>query len=73
MIADDAMEVHFRLKLLDRARDHVSCHNYPSVNQAPAVPPAPEVHVEFGSLPPQRRIHKCVKLGCAVAAFPLDP
>ena len=34
MIADDAMEVHIRLKLVDRARDHVSCHNYPSVNQA---------------------------------------
>ena len=34
MIADDAMEVHFRLKLLDRVTDHVSCHNYPGVNQA---------------------------------------
>ena len=34
MIADHAMEVHFRLKLLDRATDHVSCHNYPGVNQA---------------------------------------
>ena len=34
MITDDAMEVHFGLRLLDRAADHASCHNYPRVNQA---------------------------------------
>ena len=34
MITDDAMEVHFGLRLLDRAADHDCCHNYPSVNQA---------------------------------------
>ena len=35
MITDDAMEVHFGLRLLDRAADHAYCHNYPSVNLAP--------------------------------------
>ena len=34
MITDDAMEVHFGLRLLDRAADHAYCHNYPGVNQA---------------------------------------
>ena len=34
MITDDAMEVHFGLRLLDRAADHAHCHNYPGVNQA---------------------------------------
>ena len=34
MITDDAMEVHFSLRLLDRAADHAYCHNYPVVNQA---------------------------------------
>ena len=33
MITDDAMEVHFGLRLLDRAADHAYCHNYPGVNQ----------------------------------------
>ena len=34
-ISDDAMEVHFGLRLLDRAADHAAyCHNYPGVNQA---------------------------------------
>ena len=31
---DDAMEVHFGLRLLDRAADHAHCHDYPGVNQA---------------------------------------
>ena len=34
MITDDAIKVHFGLRLLDRAADHASCHNYPIVNQA---------------------------------------
>ena len=34
MITDDAMKVHFGLRLLDRTADHVYCHNYPGVNQA---------------------------------------
>ena len=34
MITDDAMKVHFGLRLLDRAADHTYCHNYPGVNQA---------------------------------------
>ena len=34
MITDDAMEVHFSLRLLDRATDHAHCHYYPGVNQA---------------------------------------
>ena len=34
MITDDAMEVHFGLRLLDRAADHAYCHNYPGVYQA---------------------------------------
>ena len=29
MITDDAMEVHFGLRLLDGAADHAYCHNYP--------------------------------------------
>ena len=33
MITDDAMEVHFGLRLLDRAADHAYCHNYPGANQ----------------------------------------
>ena len=31
---EDAMEVHFGLRLLDRTADHTYCHNYPGVNQA---------------------------------------
>ena len=34
MITNDAMEVHFGLRLPDRAADHVYCHSYPGVNQA---------------------------------------
>ena len=34
MITDDAMKVHFGLRLLDRAAAHAYCHNYPGVNQA---------------------------------------
>ena len=34
MITDDAMKVHFGLRLLDKAADHAYCHNDPSVNQA---------------------------------------
>ena len=34
MITDDAMKVHFGLRLLDRAADHDYCHNYPGVDQA---------------------------------------
>ena len=34
VITDDAMEVHFGLRLLDRAAGHASCHNYHGVNQA---------------------------------------
>ena len=34
MITDDATEVHFGLRLLDRAADHAYCHSYPGVNQA---------------------------------------
>ena len=29
-ITDDAMEVHFSLRLFDRATDHAYCHNHPS-------------------------------------------
>ena len=34
MISDDAMKVHFGLRLLDRAAYHAYCHNYSGVNQA---------------------------------------
>ena len=34
MVTDDAMEVHFGLRLLDRVTDHAYCHNYAGVNQA---------------------------------------
>ena len=34
MITDGAAEVHFGLRLLDRAVKHAYCHNYPGVNQA---------------------------------------
>ena len=34
VIADDAVEVQFGLRLLDRAADHAYCRNYPGVNQA---------------------------------------
>ena len=33
MVTDDAVEVHFDLRLLDRAAAHAYCHNYPAVNQ----------------------------------------
>ena len=33
MITDDAMEIHFDLRLLDRVADHAYCHNYPAVNR----------------------------------------
>ena len=32
MITDDAMEVHFGLRILDRAAVHAYCHNHPGVN-----------------------------------------
>ena len=38
MITDDAMEVHFGLRLLHRATDHDYCHNYPGVNLAWELP-----------------------------------
>ena len=31
MITDDAMKVHFGLRLLDRAAAHAYCHNYSGV------------------------------------------
>ena len=34
MVIDDAVEVHFGLRLLDRVADHACCHHYSSVNQA---------------------------------------
>ena len=34
MITDDAVEVHFGLRLLDRAADHACRHKYLGVNQA---------------------------------------
>ena len=34
MITDEAVEVYFGLRLLDRAADHACCHNYPGVNRA---------------------------------------
>ena len=34
MITDDAMKVHFGLRLPDRTADHDYCHNYPGVDQA---------------------------------------
>ena len=34
MKTDDAMEVHFSLRLLDRVADHAYCQNYPDVNPA---------------------------------------
>ena len=34
MVNDDAMEIHFGLRLLDRATDHTYFHNHPGVNQA---------------------------------------
>ena len=33
-LKEDAMDVHFGLRLLDRASGRASCHNYPGVNQA---------------------------------------
>ena len=31
---EDATEVHFGLRLLDRTADPAYCHNYPDVNEA---------------------------------------
>ena len=45
MITDDAMKVHFGLRLPDRAADHAYCHNYPGVNQGPGTA-APAVLVK---------------------------
>ena len=45
MITDDAMEVHFGLRLLDRAADHAHCHNYPGVKPGPGTA-APAVLVK---------------------------
>ena len=58
MITDDAMEVHFSLRLLDRAADHAYCHNYPGVYQARELR-----HLQCWWM----------KLGCVVPAFPLGP
>ena len=72
MIADHAMEVHFRLKLLDRAIDHVSCHNYPGVNQAREC-----VLLQCWSGNKNNTLKDTfvmwMKLGCEVPAFPLGP
>ena len=71
MIADDAMEVHFLLKLLDRAADHASCHNYPGVNQARECGTCSVGQVIRATL--KDTFEKWTKLGCEVPAFPLGP
>ena len=72
MITDDAMEVHFGLRLLDRAADHAYCHNYPGVNQARELR-----HLQCWSSNQSNTLKgasvKWMKLGCVVPAFPLGP
>ncbi len=72
MITDDAMEVHFGLRLLDRAADHAHCHNYPGVNQARELR-----HLQCWSSNQSNTLKdasvKWMKLGCVVPAFPLGP
>ena len=33
MITNDAMEVHFGLRLFEKVADHTYCHNYPGVTR----------------------------------------
>ena len=72
MIADDAMEVHFLLKLLVRAADHVSCHNYPGVNQARECGTC-SVGQVIRAYTLKDTFVNWTKFGCEVPAFPLGP
>ena len=65
MITNDAMEVHFGLRLLEKVADHTYCHNYPRVNQARELR-----HLQCLS---SNTSVKWMKLGCVVPAFPLGP
>ena len=65
MINEDAMEVHFGLRLLEMVADHAYCHNYPGVKQARELR-----HLQCWS---SNTSVKSMKLGCVVPAFPLGP
>ena len=69
-ITDDAMEVHFDLRLLDRAADHAYCHNYPGVNQAQELQ-----HLQCWSLEqhPQRHIHEVDEARLCGSSLPTGP
>ena len=71
-ITDDAMEVHFDLRLLDSATDHAYCHNYPGVNQARELRHL-QCWLSNYSNALKDAIVKRMKLGCAAQAFPLGP
>ena len=72
MITDDAMKVHFGLRLPDRAADNAHCCNYPGVNQAWEL-----WHLQCWSSNQNNTLKdasvKWMKLGCVVPAFPLGP
>ena len=71
-IADDATEVYFGLRLLDRAADLAYCHNYPVVNQARELR-----HLQWWSSSSSNTLKdasvKWMKLVCVVPAFRFDP
>ena len=62
----------FGLRLLDRAANHASCHNYPGVNQAREL-----WHLQCWSSNQSNTLKDAsmewMKLGCLVPAFPLGP
>ena len=72
MISDDAMEVHFSLRLCEKvAADHACCHNWPGVNGARncgscSVGQAVRAALSGTSV-------KWMKLSWVVPAFPLAP
>ena len=71
MITDDATEVHFGLRLLDRVADHAYCHNYPVVNRVRQLRQLQCWSIIRATL--KEASVKWMKLGCVVPVFPLDP
>ena len=71
MTAGDDVEVLFGLRLLDRARHHAHCPNYPGVNLAQEL-----WHLQCLSGNESNTLTdavvKCMKLDCVVPPFPLS-
>ena len=69
----DATEVHYGLRLLDRAADHVYCHNYIQVLTRPRYCGTCSVGQAHWRNSLKDASVKWTKLGCVVPTFPLGP